>query len=264
MNETKREIALAAAAAGGLLLGTVAVGQATGGPAPIQLAMDAKETRARVSLAPGRAEVPGTVWVAVPACTPSLDADPVEIRDVRLVGGQGLQVEAVFVDGIPAPDSEEAQTLEGGSGIGWPRRDDGFTSWGSTVSAFCGDQPGDMENAERVHVVMSAQDLGADRIPSFDGLEVDWSDGGSTQTSRLAIAMGWCPEDRKAAACEKALQTGEERREAIWQSWSDGDDEAPSGDFWRPSDPSDIGNLPDVRQGDAGRVASRRYPAPAE
>lgn len=40
MNETRREIALAATIVGGLVIGTVAAGQAAGGPAPITFLTD--------------------------------------------------------------------------------------------------------------------------------------------------------------------------------------------------------------------------------
>ena len=101
MNETWREIALAATIVGGLVIGTVAAGQAAGGPAPITFLTDHQGSLSYAGLADGEVAAPGLAWVALPACVNDEPGHSVEIRDVRLVNAQGVQVESVFVDATP-------------------------------------------------------------------------------------------------------------------------------------------------------------------
>ena len=64
MNETRREIALAATIVGGLVIGTVAAGQAAGGPAPITFLTDQQGSLSYAWLADGEVAAPGLAWGA--------------------------------------------------------------------------------------------------------------------------------------------------------------------------------------------------------
>lgn len=178
MNETRREIALAATIVGGLVIGTVAAGQAAGGPAPITFLTDHQGNLGYAGLADGEVADPGLAWVALPACVNDEPGHSVEIRDVRLVNAQGVQVESVFVDATLREDDDAAGRLGSGAGAGWPAPDAEYSSWASGVTASCAEyRGGSLDRANRVHVVLSTTDLGASRIPAFDGVEVDWSTG---------------------------------------------------------------------------------------
>ena len=79
-----------------------------------------------------------------------------------------------------------------------------------------------------MHVVLSTTDLGASRIPAFDGVEVDWSAGRQEGTSRLSAALVFCPTQEQEAACQESLDAGEARREALHEAWATGEPAEPT------------------------------------
>ena len=102
-----------------------------------------------------------------------------------------------------------AATIVGGLVIG-------TVAAGQAVGGCCGeDRGGALDRANRVHVVLSTTELGASRIPAFDGVEVDWSAGRQEGTSRLSAALVFCPTQEQEAACQESLDAGEARREAL-------------------------------------------------
>lgn len=249
MNETRREIALAATIVGGLVIGTVAAGQAAGGPAPITFLTDHQGSLSYAGLADGEVAAPGLAWVALPACVNDEPGHSVEIRDVRLVNAQGVQVESVFVDATLREDDDAAGRLGSGAGAGWPAPDAEYSSWASGVTASCAEyRGGSLDRANRVHVVLSTTDLGASRIPAFDGVEVDWSAGRQEGTSRLSAALVFCPTQEQEAACQESLDAGEARREALHEAWATGKPAEPTDHLQWDGEPVDVRNLPDVRQ----------------
>lgn len=65
-----------------------------------------------------------------------------------------------------------AATIVGGLVIG-------TVAAGQAAGASCGeDRGGALVRANRVHAVLSTTDLGASRIPAFDGVEIGWPAGG--------------------------------------------------------------------------------------
>ncbi|WP_374928248.1 hypothetical protein [Kytococcus sedentarius] len=249
MNEQQRERALGAGVVGGLAVAILVASQAIGTGEPALFIPQAHgESFFHAGVAEENVALPGVVWMALPACHDGdLGGDPPEVTDVRLVGAQGLEVEKVFVDALPDVQSEKARSIEGGSGIGWPHSDDGAYAFGSHVIPSCGEYGGgQLEAAQRIHVVMQAQDLGPERIPQFDALEVDWSSGDSDSTTRVSVSMAYCPEGAAMNDCHAIVEAGKERRDALDKAWAEGQD-AP--DFqWTHGEMDDVANLPDIRQ----------------
>ena len=255
MRENAREIATAGAVVGGLLVG-LAMAAGMGGDRPALRFFSAHEEDVTNSAGYGGlgaedVEAPGTAWFQLPVC--SLE-DPgersPEVRDVRLLNSQGLTVEAVLVDSSRSPEQVAEEAIEAGTGLGWPPAGVEGTSWGSVVTANCDEDYGGgsfLGRQNLVHVVVSVEDLGADRLAGFDAIGVDWAVGGRTGTSHLATAMGFCTADQKKADCQALFDAGEDRRDALREAWRTGEEPAKTTRVLQgPDGPVEV---PDVRTG---------------
>lgn len=250
MNERAREIATAAGVVGGLALGLTVLQQVDPGRDVVWLEGDAGSRTAVDGVADGTVTVPGLVWVEVPGCTigrPGREVrDEVRVEDVRLVGAQGLTLERVVVDSSLNPD-ELGDHPSAGGGSGWPVRDH-VVSYGDRLAA-CGEGEQAETAPTRIHLVLQAQDPGADRLPSFTGLDVDWRQGWRSGTERLAVAHAFCPEGRDRKDCTAQWGKGAEQRTEQHEAWLGVSGEPASRPFGEQGEVTDIEGIPDLREG---------------